>query len=736
MSSRFLKGVLLLVITVALLPASARQTNHPKLGINVASLGKLTSAIPFTDIFKSSRGWFTSCEYDWRASQPIDPGCSRKKSLNTGEQALLDLDGDGWVRSLPPQQDPAIYTSVTSTWKLPRAFPTGRYVILYEGEGLIKMTGDLKIINEFNGHIEFDLLSPKRNLRLQILQTDPRRNGNYIRKLSIVPKRNEHNYKRQIFNIDYLRKVRDMHALRFMPWTNPRGNVAKEWWQRATIGAAHYTGPNGVPAERMVDLANAINATPWLSVPYKANDAYMRQYARMVKNRLRKDQKVYIEYSNEVWNSIFPAATYAARKADKLWNFPYKKVAPGKRRVLLGANWYAKRSVEMCQIFKKEFGGQRNRVKCVLGSLNSVPWIGKEILECPLWKEANGCGNRVDGYGIGPYFGDYIARKENRATVKAWTRDGDGGKSRLFQEILHGGMIKNGPEGGAMSRLRDQIYSNKKLADKYGLELLAYEAGQHLIRYDPPHTVKDPAVLNLFMSAQNDPRMRQAYKQYLNTWQQGGGGLLLHFYGIGEVEPKNFFGMLDSLDQKTSPKYAALMDYLSTRSTYVAPRRKAYLPPVVDNLPDPVIDEPTAKPVKQAVVHNQPAVQAPVKTKPTSAAANLVTSISGRSVRRWKKTGNSATSPAVRIRNGKSYLRFYWHYLNADGNPHDYFRLYAVDAKGGRKLLFEQPAGDIRQVGNTDQLYEEDVSRYIGPAIRLHIEVNPGLQVAVTKITF
>ena len=167
-------------------------------------------------------------------------------------------------------------------------------------------------------------------------------------------------------------------------------------------------------------------------------------------------------------------------------------------------------------------------------------------MNCPLWKEANGCGRHVNAYGIGPYFGDYIARKENRETVKSWTRDADGGKSRLFQEILNGGMIQNGPEGGAMARLRTQLAQNKALADKYRLQLVAYEAGQHLIRYDPPHTVKDPAVLNLFMSAQKDPRMRQAYQQYLQTWEQSGGGLMLHFYGIGEPEPKNFFGMLDS----------------------------------------------------------------------------------------------------------------------------------------------------------------------------------------------
>lgn len=743
MSPRFLKALFVFVVlSITMLPASARHSNHPKLGINVGSLGKLTSSIPFTDIFKSSRGWFTSCEFDWGSGRPIDPGCTRKKSLNTGEQDLLDLDGDGWVKTLPAQHEPTVYTSVTSTWKLSKSFPTGRYVILYEGEGKIKMTGDIKMVSEYRGHIEFDLLSPKRNLRLQILQTDPRRNGNYIRKLSIVPKKNEHNYKRQIFNNDYIRRIRDMHSLRFMPWSNPRGNEAVEWWQRATIGTAHYTGPNGVPAERMVDLANAINATPWLSVPYKANDEYIRQYARMVKNRLRKDQKVYIEYSNEVWNSIFPAATYAARKADKLWNFPYKKVAPGKRRVLLGANWYAKRSVEMCQIFKKEFGGQRHRVKCVVGSLNSVPWIGKEILDCPLWKEANGCGNRIDAYGIGPYFGDYIARKENRATVKGWTRDGDGGKSRLFQEILHGGMIKNGPEGGAMTRLRDQLYSNKKLADKYGLEMIAYEAGQHLIRYDPPHTVKDPAVLNLFMSVQEDPRMRQAYKKYFDTWSQGGGGLMLHFYGIGELEPKSFFGMLSSLDQETSPKYEAMMDYLGSRSTYVPPKRKAYIPPVVSR-PGPVAaaaPAPQKPAVAKAPVNQQPAPQQQPVASNTKAEVippiNDVAAISGRSVRKWKKTGNTAISPAISLRRGKHQLKFYWHYLNATAEANDYFRLYAVDNKGGRKLLFEQPPQDIKAVGNNDQLYEEDVSRYVGPPIRFMIEVSEGLQVVVSKIAF
>lgn len=746
MPSHILKVLAVLFCLLLSTPTThAQPSDNPKLGINVGDLGKLSSSIPFTDIFKMSRGWFTSCEFNWQKGQPIDPDCTRKTSLNTREQKLLHLDRNGWVRSLPRPEDAPVFTSVTSTWRLSDHFPTGRYVVLYDGEGTMKITGDLRMGHQRPGHIEFDLLSPKRNLRLQITRTDPRNNGEYIRNLRIVPKKNEHDHQQRVFNADYLARIRPMHALRFMPWTNPRGNVAVEWNERTPIAAAHYTGDYGLPAERMVDIANAVNATPWLSVPYKASDDYMRQYARMVKNRLRKNQNVYVEYSNEVWNTIFPAATYAARKADKLWKFPYKEVKGGKRRVLLAANWYAKRSVEMCQIWKQEFGGQRNRVKCVVGSLNSVPWVGKEILECPLWKEAGGCGRHIDAYGIGPYFGDYIARKENRDTVKSWTRDADGGKSRLFKEILEGGMIKDGPKGGSMTRLRDQIYANKKLADQYQIPLIAYEAGQHLIRYDPPHDVKDPAVLNLFMGVQKDPRMREAYQRYLETWQAGGGGLMLHFYGIGQAEPKNFFGMLDHLHQPSTPKYLALMDYLGSKSSYVPPTRTYVAPPVaqapvstpqaqpaaaqaIPVLPMPQADIPIL-PMPEETVVMQPSAQQPIQVF----SQNIV----GTGINGWRLKNNTAISPPLILdQNRRHQLHLTWNYQNTQQMPNAYFYLFAVDNNGGRKLLYSQTAADIAMAGNGEQYYIEDINRYIGPPIRFMIETSPGLSVSVSRFSY
>ncbi len=723
--------------------ANAQYSPNPRLGSNVGSLDKMTSSIPFTDIFKSSTGWYTSCEFDWQQNRGVDPGCTRQNAFNTREQKLLDLDANGWVRSLPLPNQAPIFTSVTSSWNLPDSFPTGRYVVLYDGQGVLKLTGDLKVVSNHQGRMVFDLNSPKRNLRLNISRVNP---ANYLRNLKIVPIENEANYQTQIFNKHYIARMQPLHALRFMPWSNPRGNDVEEWNGRVPVDYAHYTGPRGVPAERMIDLANATNTAPWISVPYKASDDYMRQYARMVKHRLRRNQKVYLEYSNEMWNVIFPGTTYAARKADKLWHFPYKEKNPYQRRVSMAANWYAKRTVEMCQIWKKEFGNEAGRVVCILSSQSSAPWAGKETLDCPLWKEANGCGRYVDAYAIGPYFGDYIARKEHRETVKRWLRDPDGGMNRLFTEIEQGGQLDKDTGGGAIALTMNQyVRKNVALAAKYGLPLMAYEAGQHLIRFDPPHTVTEPDVLNLFMMAQKHPRMRNAYIRYLQAWnRETRGGLMMHYYGIGQPSPKNFFSMLDHARQPSTPKYQALMDYLGAPSNYTPPpvRRAATPPAPLARPATPVVARAPAQPQVThrpvaPVLHRPSAPAQPQAIHRPAAPQVAGMPLSGAGLAQWTVTGNSAISPPIKLRAGrKNELSILWHFKNLRLTGRDYFHLFAVDSRGGRKLLMKQTSQNIREVGEMAQIYVEDVNRYVGPPIYLQLEVSPGVQAVIEDVSF
>jgi len=312
--------LLWVILFVANNIAQAVPLPDPRLGINVGGLHKLPTAMPVTDLFKLSEGWFTSCEFNWQMKVAIDPGCTAKNSFNTREQHRLDLDRYGYVRSLPKRDDNEIYTSVISGFHLDDGFPLGRYVLLYSGVGKIEVLGPLNIVSQRAGRIVFDLLSTRMGIKIKISRTEPK---NYIRKIHLVAEANEKTFQQQPFNPDYLARIRPFDAIRFMSWTNPRKTDLVEWADHPMPAFAHYTGTNGVPVEIMIDIANATNAVPWLNMPHKASDDFMREYARMVRRRITGNKKIIIEFSNEMWNIIFPATTYATKQALQRWPNAY-----------------------------------------------------------------------------------------------------------------------------------------------------------------------------------------------------------------------------------------------------------------------------------------------------------------------------------------------------------------------------------------------------------------------------
>jgi len=47
----------------------------------------------------------------------------------------------------------------------------------------------------------------------------------------------------------------------------------------------------------------------------------------------------------------------------------------------MAINWHGKRSAEMCDIWKRTFGGQKHRVICVLSTYASSQRFGRELLD-------------------------------------------------------------------------------------------------------------------------------------------------------------------------------------------------------------------------------------------------------------------------------------------------------------------------------------------------------------------
>ena len=171
----------------------------------------------------------------------------------------------------------------------------------------------------------------------------------------------------------------------------------------------------------------------------------------------------------------------------------------------------------------------------------------------------------IDAIAIAPYFGGNIGRTDHEAELERWTQDPDGGLSLLFQELTVGGILNNDNplDESALHQALTNIEDYAELAQQEGLMLFAYEGGQHLV--GRRQVVNNDAITNLFITANQDPRMGDLYRDYFLAWHRSGGGLFVHFTDIGPSTKWGSWGSLESLYQDSSPKHDAIEAFLHNR---------------------------------------------------------------------------------------------------------------------------------------------------------------------------
>jgi hypothetical protein len=312
----------------------------------------------------------------------------------------------------------------------------------------------------------------------------------------------------------------------------------------------------------MVELANLSDKSPWFTMPHQATDDFIRNFATVVRDNLLPSLTVYVEYSNEVWNSAFPQAAWVEARGMTEWAGSLESSFT--KRI----NWYGKRSAEVCDIWKSVFGGSPQQVVCVMASQAANSWTASEALSCPLWNEAPCAQHGIGALAIAPYMGDYLGQEENAEVVAGWGASA-AGLTKLFAELSLGGEIAGGPAGGALAQSMEWIGVNKAVATSFGIPLVSYEGGQHLVGVGSASN--DDILTNLFSTANRDPRMGSLYTEYLEGWESHGGGLFMHFTDIGSYSRYGSWGALELIGQETSPKYDALWRYALDTEPPVAP---------------------------------------------------------------------------------------------------------------------------------------------------------------------
>ena len=455
------------------------QKSFP-LGTNLNGIADWSTQYPFTDYFKNYRNWITHGEKVW----------------STNETDKLNLDENGWVKSLSGGKFTSVGTFV------PNDNQGRRFVVLYDGEGTIeyKIGAKKDETTSQPGRDIFDA-EPDKSLHLRIIETDPNNTGNYIRNIRVIPEEYEQTYQTQIFNPDFIKSLEGYQVLRFMDWMKTNKSDQEKWYQRPKINDVDYTR-KGVPVEIMVQLANQTGINPWFTLPHKASDEYVRNFAKYVKENLNKNLKVYVELSNEVWNFQFKQTRYAVERGKQEFaDLDMNEYAKSRY-------WYGKRTMEIAQIWDEVFGAEKERVIGVLATQAANSWTAKKSLEYIdsiaqlSYKEAG-----IDAIAIAPYFALPLGKEQNVKAIQNWTKKGiNFALDKLFTEVTEGGVLPKGHPGGSIQRSRELILKYVELAESKGLDLIAYEGGQHIAALHRGME-NNEAIVDLFAAANRDPQM-------------------------------------------------------------------------------------------------------------------------------------------------------------------------------------------------------------------------------------
>jgi hypothetical protein len=552
------------------------------IGTNLPMPAYWTASFPFVDAMKPSFRFISGSPTAWQDDRP------------------LDLDERGWLRSLLPDQTARAF--IVDTNDVPGR-PTGRFTVLYEGRGTMEYRGNVQNLERTPGRDTFDL---DGGFYIDITQVDPSDPIRNIRVLlpggscegdkyahcerdadcggsRCVPFEETHDA--QPFHPEFLEEVRPFRALRFMDWMETNREAAQDYapHQRS---ARHYEDYpiradkswRPVPVDVMIDLANELGTDAWFNIPHAADDDLVRRMAARVAERLRPDLKVYIEYTNEAWNTIFqqhhwinaqgcreespdPHAECDGNGNGELCE--YGDWGVHGRCVRYGERWFARRTAEVGQMWREAFGADgADRVVRVLGVQVGGNWWFERVLREEL-PNGDPVHQHVDAIATAPYF---FARGDVDDLDDVFARNGTPDRPGAHWVLM--GDPHDDNDSAVDWMLRDMAVLDDP--DLRHLDLVAYEAGQGLFSMDRGQA-------DMFLEANRNPRMKEVYRQYLGLWTLiTRGSLMMHFSSATSAGWYGTWGHKEYQGQPRSeaPKYDQLLNYIEATRGCRDPRMR------------------------------------------------------------------------------------------------------------------------------------------------------------------
>ena len=306
-----------------------------------------------------------------------------------------------------------------------------------------------------------------------------------------------------------------------------------------------------------------------------ADDGYIRAFATYMRDHLDPALKAYVEYSNELWNFMFPQTAWVRDQALALWGDDAGDDA--------WMQFAGLRAAQMADIWRAEFAGQENRLQIVAGTHTGWPGLEEPLLMAPLALEHGHLTappvTRFDAYAVTGYFGYELGDEEQQDTVLGWivtsaaiarakaAETGTDPETYLAShryDLAYDLAAEALRQGSLGDLLRDTLPYHAGVAARNGLRLVMYEGGTHVVGQGA--AVENDALTEFFVGFNYSPQMGALYDELLEGWTAAGGTLFNAFVDVAPPSKWGSWGALRHLDD-TTPRWAALM-----RANAVAPQ--------------------------------------------------------------------------------------------------------------------------------------------------------------------
>lgn len=217
----------------------------------------------------------------------------------------IDPSGGEDVNGYPNYVDSTTIKPHTM-WGMNAHLPSGTYKLSADGTGHVTLynlyypdTTTLNFDLSGSGNVyEIDLPARNSNMpcMLTITKSDPNDHVRNIKFEMPDPKTSG------ICTTEFTNNIQPFSCIRFMKWLRVEDSDTVTWDEEAAYANRFNDFGLKVSYQQCIDVCNELGKDLWINIPHKADDNFIITLAQLVASRLRSDLKVYIEYSNEVWN--------------------------------------------------------------------------------------------------------------------------------------------------------------------------------------------------------------------------------------------------------------------------------------------------------------------------------------------------------------------------------------------------------------------------------------------------